>query len=162
MMLDPAKVLTVLSCFLSGFTTISSVSLIWCTTSPNRRWSACSTTMLTSSLGVGSIFIFRSSCSSRLRYTSGSSRPRSRYTGTPWTISIALLVCSASKRTSSRRLTCGIAISGASHHQGRDNGQSQRNLYSNRGAVPGSGLHIDNPADLLYVRLHYIHPHTAP
>ncbi len=47
MMLDPAKVFTVLSCLRSGFTTISSVSLIWSTTKPNCRSSACSTTMLT-------------------------------------------------------------------------------------------------------------------
>ena len=39
-MLDPAKVFTVLSCLRSGFTTISSLSLILSTTRPNCRSSA--------------------------------------------------------------------------------------------------------------------------
>ncbi len=55
----------------------------------------------------------------------------------------------------------GVAFFAAGDNQRRNDGQGQRNLYSDCRASAEAGLNVDGTADLLNVRLHHIHADTA-
>src|SRR5208283_4158898 len=55
----------------------------------------------------------------------------------------------------------GVAIAPACDYQRGDDRQRQRNLYPDRGALPGSRLNVDVAANVFHVGLHHIHAHPA-
>ncbi len=106
MMVAPAKTLMPLSCFCSGLTTISSVSWMASTTRPNWRSSACRTTMLISPLSAARRRDLELAVEvdqrEQVARAAGRPGPRGSARSPRW-------ACSPSRRTSSSRLTCGIA-----------------------------------------------------
>ena len=134
MMVAPAKVLMPFSCLLSGLTTISSVSLISSTTSPNCWPSACSTTMLTASPRSGPRDLhlrgFQFPVQIHQRQQSAA-QPVDRRAVDHFN-ALARLLAFQAHQFQQADLRNRIAVAAAGHDQGRDDGQGQGNLHLER------------------------------
>ena len=140
-----------------GLTTISSVWNTPSTTMPKVWLPTCVTTMkpFSGSDEPSSIF------NSFFRCISGNSLLRNLSTAVSLMRSMR---CSelARARTSSTTDSCGIAkVAGGFHDQGRDDGERQRDLDGDGGALAGHRLDVDGAADLVDIGAHHVHADAA-
>ena len=60
-----------------------------------------------------------------------------------------------------RELGNGKTVAGGFHDQGGDDGQGQRDLDGDRGALAGHALDVDGAADLVDIGAHHVHADAA-
>ena len=156
MMVAPEKALMPLSCFCSGLTTISSVSWMASTTSPNWRSSAWSTTML-----IDAVVLRRTDLDLELaaQVDQGQQVAAQPVDRRPVDLLDAALGLLAFEPDQLQQADLGnrVAVAADGDGQGRDDGQRQRDLHLDGGAPPGPALDVHRAADLLDVGPHHVH-----
>ncbi len=144
----------------TGLTTISSVSNTRSTMMPSMFAPTCATTMVEASPVL-------SSSSSSARFTSGSSRSRSRSTGVSLICSITLAAAESPGRTGAHQfddadLRNRKSLAAGFDHQGRDDREGERDFDREGAAAPDGALEIDRAADALDIGLYHVHSDATP
>ena len=159
MMVAPEKALMPLSCFCSGLTTISSVSWMASTTSPNWRSSACSTTMLIDVV----VRADRLDLELPAQVDQGQQVAPQPVHRRPVNLLDAALGLLAFEPDQLQQADLGdrVAVAADGDRQGRDDGQRERDLHLDGGAPPGAALDVHRAADLLDVGPYHVHANAA-